>query len=706
PRTSSNTSRVNQDNTLRINRGTGYDSQRAVNVVRARENVELEPHYMYMAQIQEVTLDAADNSGPIFDTKPLQKVQNDDDNYNMFANDKEHPKQPESINDTYLEEQSDTNITIDSLDMSTNGEIVDQDDDDLARERDLLASLIDKLKYEIDDNKKANNELSKTNQLKFKDLKKFQAELDRYHDVNYTSKVEIDCAKAKGVISTTSVSRPQLKSNRLEDRVMHNNSEGKKQQVEDHHRNFKFSNNKTFVTACNDSLNAKTSNVNFVCVTCGKCVLNDNHDMCVLHYINGMNSRTKMPMVVPISTREPKRTMNQSVATPLKRTVASESTNQKPRSKIRKQYEQISKTCKWWYSKITPPGYKWKPKTSTVNVKPNVSTVKFGNDQIAPILGYGDLVQGNGNDLLTGSRGTDLYSITLQDTSTPNPICLMAKVTSSQAWLWHRRLSHLNFDTINLRSKYDIVTGLPKLKFVKDHLRSSCELGKAKLVSKSSAVNATNAPDKRQKQNTTPSTSTTIAVDKTPLNIQTTPETTSQAPTQAPTVTTTENINQAKTNKENAKVKEDEFINIFSTPVQERGDTSSRHVDSSNMHTFYQLHPSEHRWTKDHPLEQVIGNPSQSIRTRRQIEIDGEMCMFTLTVSRTEPKNIKEAMDDSAWIKAMQEQLHQFDRLDVWELGDKPLYKNVINMKCLWKNKRDEENNVICNKARQLEGRN
>ncbi|GKE10340.1 retrovirus-related pol polyprotein from transposon TNT 1-94 [Tanacetum coccineum] len=85
-----------------------------------------------------------------------------------------------------------------------------------------------------------------------------------------------------------------------------------------------------------------------------------------------------------------------------------------------------------------------------------------------------------GNDLLTGSCGTDLYSITLQDTSTPNLICLMAKATSSQAWLWHRRLSHLNFDTINLLSKNDIVIGLPKLKFVKDHLCSSCELGKSK----------------------------------------------------------------------------------------------------------------------------------------------------------------------------------------------------------------------------------
>nr|GFB73641.1 hypothetical protein [Tanacetum cinerariifolium] len=113
------------------------------------------------------------------------------------------------------------------------------------------------------------------------------------------------------------------------------------------------------------------------------------------------------------------------------------------------------------------------------------------------------------------------------------------------------------------------------------------------------------------------------------------------------------------------------------------------------MHTFYQHHPSEHRWIKDHPLEQVIGNPSQSVRTRRQLESDGEMCMFVLTVSRTEPKNIKEAMADSAWIESMQEELHQFDRLEVWELVNRPLCKNVINMKWFWKNKRDEENTTV-----------
>nr|GFA39232.1 integrase, catalytic region, zinc finger, CCHC-type, peptidase aspartic, catalytic [Tanacetum cinerariifolium] len=80
------------------------------------------------------------------------------------------------------------------------------------------------------------------------------------------------------------------------------------------------------------------------------------------------------------------------------------------------------------------------------------------------LINFVEKFLGTGNDLLTGSRGTDLYSITLQDSNSPNLICLMAKATSSQAWLWHRRLSHLNFDTINLLSKNDIVVGLPRSK--------------------------------------------------------------------------------------------------------------------------------------------------------------------------------------------------------------------------------------------------
>nr|GFA76714.1 hypothetical protein [Tanacetum cinerariifolium] len=134
--------------------------------------------------------------------------------------------------------------------------------------------------------------------------------------------------------------------------------------------------------------------------------------------------------------------------------------------------------------------------------------------------------------------------------------------------------------------------------------------GSTKVVSKSSDVSAADAPYQRQQPTT-------------PLNNHTTPAPTCQHPPITPTVTSSnENITQAEPHTKNDQVANDEFINIFSTPVQDQGETSSRHVDSSNMHTFYQCYPSKQRWTKDHPLEQVIGNPSQSIRTRRQLESD------------------------------------------------------------------------------------
>ncbi|GKA83842.1 hypothetical protein Tco_0805437, partial [Tanacetum coccineum] len=111
---------------------------------------------MYMEKIQEVIPDAANNSEPIFDTEPLQKEHNSDDDYNVFANERQHLEQPESVNDTYLMEQGDTNITLDLADMSNNGEEADQDDQMLQKERELLASLIEQMKIEIDGSKQNN----------------------------------------------------------------------------------------------------------------------------------------------------------------------------------------------------------------------------------------------------------------------------------------------------------------------------------------------------------------------------------------------------------------------------------------------------------------------------------------------------------------------------------------------------------------------
>ncbi|GJS10033.1 retrovirus-related pol polyprotein from transposon TNT 1-94 [Tanacetum coccineum] len=122
-----------------------------------------------------------------------------------------------------------------------------------------------------------------------------------------------------------------------------------------------------------------------------------------------------------------------------------------------------------------------------------MGTVRFGNDNFAAITGY-DLEVAfrsktcyvrnlEGDDLLTGGRDSNLYTISISDMAASSPICLMSKATSTKSWLWHRRLSHLNFGTINDLTKLDLVDGLPKFKYGKDHLCSACERGKSKKAS-------------------------------------------------------------------------------------------------------------------------------------------------------------------------------------------------------------------------------
>nr|GFB66259.1 retrovirus-related Pol polyprotein from transposon TNT 1-94 [Tanacetum cinerariifolium] len=149
-----------------------------------------------------------------------------------------------------------------------------------------------------------------------------------------------------------------------------------------------------------------------------------------------------------------------------------------------------------------------------------LGTVKFGNDHVTKIMGYGDYQIGNviisrvyyveglghnlfsvgqfcdsdlevafcqhtcfirnldGVDLLTGSRGNNLYSLSLKDMLASSPICLLSKASKTKSWLWHRRLSHLNFGAINHLARQGLVRGL-KLKFEKDHLCSACAMGKS-----------------------------------------------------------------------------------------------------------------------------------------------------------------------------------------------------------------------------------
>nr|GEZ04913.1 hypothetical protein [Tanacetum cinerariifolium] len=168
---------------------------------------------------------------------------------------------------------------------------------------------------------------------------------------------------------------------------------------------------------------------------------------------------------------------------------------------------------------------------------------------------------------------------------------------------------HVNFDELpqmasdhvssDLTPEYRTVITSNELDLLFSPMFDELLNGSSKVVTKSSTVSTADAPNQRQQHTT-------------PLNTHTTPTPTCQVPTQLPSVESPENMNQAEMVEEYAQVENDEFINIFCTPVQDKGETLSRHIDLSNMHTFYQHYPSEHRWTKDHPLEQVIGNPSQS----------------------------------------------------------------------------------------------
>ncbi|KAI3718149.1 hypothetical protein L6452_19002 [Arctium lappa] len=148
--------------------------------------------------------------------------------------------------------------------------------------------------------------------------------------------------------------------------------------------------------------------------------------------------------------------------------------------------------------------------------------VRFGNDQLSPILGYGDIIQDNitiskvsyveglghnlfsigqfcdkglevnfkfksclvrtedGTELLGGHRKTNLYTINLSKVQIDNQVCLMTNASLQQSWLWHRRLSHLKFRYINKLVRGKLVKGLPELKYEKEHLCATCEKGKMK----------------------------------------------------------------------------------------------------------------------------------------------------------------------------------------------------------------------------------
>nr|GEX43023.1 hypothetical protein [Tanacetum cinerariifolium] len=433
-----------------------------------------------------------------------------------------------------------------------------------------------------------------------------------------------------GVNHKPNVRRPQLKSNQSRDKVLLNNSQVKvkKTQVEVHPRIPSVSNKMKSVTTCKDNLISRTLNVNAVCATCNKCLVDSNNFACVTKMLNDVHARTKKPTVVPISTRNPKSQANKSIATPHKKKVAPQIRNHRVTLGCCMRTPSVQLILF-----IVDFGC-MKHMTGNLKLLCNfvetfLGTVYFGNDQFAPILGYGDLVQGNvminrvyyveglnhnlfsvgqfhDADLEVAFRKSTCFVRDLQESTSSTPLCLMAKSTPTQAWLWHRRLSHLNIDYINLLSKKDIVIGLPKLKYVKDQLCSSCELSKAKRTSfKSKAV-----PSLKGRLNLLhldlcgPMWVASINGKKYILS--------TSAPSTHTNVHAEENNNDQA--EEGEQLQDDEFTNLFCAPTQDVVESFSHNIGG---------------------------------------------------------------MADSAWIEAMQEELHQFDRLQ-----------------------KDEDQTVIRNKAR------
>nr|GEV45612.1 retrovirus-related Pol polyprotein from transposon TNT 1-94 [Tanacetum cinerariifolium] len=244
-------------------------------------------------------------------------------------------------------------------------------------------------------------------------------------------------------LDNTKTRRPRPKSNTKNDRVpsvsKSSRSKNKGAEVEEHHRHLLLSKNtKHMSSACNNiKLDSQNVIYKVVCAMCKQCLIFVNHDICLRNYVNRKNSCGK------------KHKENVSI-----------------KEKQKKHQPQVKKPKKVGFierlatPKLRKPRFllRWSPTGRLFDQKEGV-------------------------DLLKGDRSTNLYTINLHEMASASPICLMARASFTKSWLWHQRLSHLNFDTRNDLARNDLVSGLPKFKYNKEHLCPSCEQEKSKRAS-------------------------------------------------------------------------------------------------------------------------------------------------------------------------------------------------------------------------------
>ncbi|GJR81320.1 retrovirus-related pol polyprotein from transposon TNT 1-94 [Tanacetum coccineum] len=401
------------------------------------------------------------------------------------------------------------------------------------------------------DNKAPSTPVSRKKQFTFSDKPGTSSNNTQKHKLHQrVQQTNIPVIPSTGVNDSTEASGSKPRSN-TKKRILPAKKENKKE-VE-----VRLRTNKSVWTKVNrvdSSISSKrvviNSNSESVCKTCNKCVNSASHGMCVVNILNSVNATSTVKTVLNKGKQiwKPKGRLSDNSLYKTKRVWKATG---KLFADIGYQWRPTGK--KLTLGKLDC-GSQWRPtgkkfalgemchltklsvkccsKHMTGNrsklmnfVEKFIGSVRFGNDHLGAIMGYGDYVMGDsvisrvyyveglghnlfsvgqfcdsdlevafrkhtcfvrdikGTDILKGSRGTNLYTISIDEMMKSSPICLLSKASKSKSWLWHRRLNHLNFGTINDLARKDLVRGLPRLKFEKDHLCSACQLGKSKKFS-------------------------------------------------------------------------------------------------------------------------------------------------------------------------------------------------------------------------------
>ncbi|GJT29536.1 retrovirus-related pol polyprotein from transposon TNT 1-94 [Tanacetum coccineum] len=365
---------------------------------------------------------------------------------------------------------------------------------------------------------------------------------------------------------STSASGSQPSGNTKKDKIQQTQSSTQKNKVEAHLRKVKSSlKNKDHVLAPKGTAHVQhfklNANSELKCVKCNGCMLSDNHDLCVLEYINNVNARAKSKSVKKQTKRKvwkptgkmfttigyiwrptgrtftivgnacPLTRITTTTEAPLRKLVVLDNETSKPavtlvysrkprksKTNVPVSKSKVVQNFLWYLDSGCSKHMNGDRSQLTNFVNKFLGTIKFGNDHVAKILGYGDYQIGNvtisrvyyvnglahnlfsvghfcdsnlevafcqhicfirnldGVDLLIRSRGNDLYTLSLGDMMASSPICLLSKASKTKSWLWHQWLSHLNFGAINHLARHGLVRGILKLKFEKDHLCSACAM--------------------------------------------------------------------------------------------------------------------------------------------------------------------------------------------------------------------------------------